>query len=342
MRLPRAVLPLLLVVPLAACAIAPARAHASRIGVVRDLRVPTIGDASVTIDVWKQRGARSARQRPVALLVHGGGWHTGDKRQWEQSRWAQRLAARGWIVVNANYRLACRAEGSEPEPAATAATPETAAATPETAAARLARAGARDTRTRDPRLCGHAMRTSIADVRATLRYTASRARNWGGDPARIVLFGASAGAQLAMLAGSAQDRPAGVRAVVAISPPTDLAWVGARAELPLHPSAALSIGCLLDACADAWHRASPVRHVRRGKTPPTWLFDAGADPITPIGPVRAYAARLRAAGIAAAMVTTADPEAQCHGPMPCAAAPLRGSPLDLFEHAQSWLRPRLR
>ena len=46
-------------------------------------------------------------------------------------------------------------------------------------------------------------------------------------PTRIVLFGASAGGHLAMLAGSDPSRPAGVRAVVAISPPTDFVCVGA-------------------------------------------------------------------------------------------------------------------
>lgn len=186
------------------------------------------------------------------------------------------------------------------------------------------------------------MRTSMADVRATLRYTASRARTWGGDQERIVLFGASAGAQLALLAASDATRPRGVRAVVAISPPTDLGWVGARPDLPLYPSAARSIGCALEACADAWHRASPWHQVQRRRTPPTWMFDAAADPITPIGPVRAYARRLRAAGIAARLVTTADPAAECHGPTPCAGVALAGSSLDMFEHAQSWLAPRLR
>jgi acetyl esterase/lipase len=128
-----------------------------------------------------------------------------------------------------------------------------------------------------------------------------------------------------------------VRAVVAISPPTDLAWVGARPQLPLHGSAALSINCPLEACAAAWHRASPVRQVRRGTTPPTWAFDAGADPITPIAPVRAYVERLRAAGIRARLVTTSDQDATCHGPLPCAGVPLAGSRDDLFEHAQAWL-----
>lgn len=293
------------------------------VAVARDVQVPTIADPEVTLDIWKRRRARTARLRPVALLVHGGGWHTGDKRQWERSRWAQRLAARGWLVVNANYRLACRPAG-------------TAAAQAEDAA--LARAAGPDARTRNERLCGHAMRTSIADVRATLRYASSRARSWGGDPGRIVLFGASAGAQLAMIAGSDPRRPRGVRAVVAISPPTDLAWVGARPQLPIHPSAALSIGCEADACPAAWRRASPIRHLRRGVTPATLVFNAGADPITPMRPVRDYVARGRALGIRMSLLTSADRSSDCHGPLPCADVPLARSSLRLFERVQPWLR----
>jgi acetyl esterase/lipase len=298
--------------------VAPTAGAASALRVVRDVRVPTADGASITVDLWKTRPRRTGRAarvhlRPVALLVHGGGWHSGDKRQWEQSRWAQRLAQRGWLVVNANYRLACTAGVS-----------------------------AREARERDSRLCGHAMRTSIADVRATLRYTSRVARNWGGNPRRIVLFGASAGGQLAMLAGSDRTRPKGVRAVIAIAPPTDLSWVGARPELPLFASAAKSIGCSMADCPGAWVAASPIASVRSGTTPPTWIFNAGGDPITPMEPVRSYVDELHRSGIAASLLTTADPNAACHGAIPCSGLPLAGTDKDMFEHALAWLGPRVR
>jgi acetyl esterase/lipase len=307
-----------MVAALAVCAlIAPASAGAaSSVHVIRDVRVPTADGDSITVDVWTARrsGVRRASQlRPVALLVHGGGWHSGDKRQWEESRWAQRLSRRGWLVINANYRLACTARVSERE------------------AAR-----------RDSRLCGHAMRTSIADVRSALRFTADRARNWGGDQGRIVLFGASAGGQLAMLAGSDADRPRGVRAVIAIGPPTNLTWVGRRPELPLFASARQSIGCDLAACPSAWQAASPAANIRRGITPPTWIFNAGGDPITPIEPIRRYVELLQSRGVATHLLTPVDPAATCHGPIPCADVPLVGTSGDMFEHAMSWLEPRTR
>lgn len=325
---PRAAAPVLLCTLLAAClhAFAPAAAGAVEVTVARDVSVPAAGHAQVTVDVWHGRGARAARRRPVALLVHGGGWHTGDKRQWEASRWAQRLAARGWLVVNANYRLAC----GRRLPVGTRVAPEAA----------TARATQRVDR--DPRLCGHAMRTSLHDVRAALRFAAANARRWGGDPDRIVLFGASAGAQLALVVGSDRRRPGGVRAVVAISPPADLAWIGQRPELPIHPSAARSFGCALDACAGAWLAASPMAQVRRGVSPPTWIFTAASDRITPLGPARAYANRLRSARVPVTVVTTADAAEGCHGPQPCAQVRLAGSELRIFEHAQAWLGRHVR
>lgn len=244
------------------------------------------------------------------MLVHGGGWHSGDKRQWEQSRWAQRLVANGWIVVNANYRLACTVPVSRKERAR-----------------------------RDARMCGHAMRDSIADVRNALRYTARHAHSWGGDPQRIVLFGASAGGQLAMLAGSDHDRPKGVRAVVAIGPPTDLTWVGQQPDLPIYASARQSIGCELQACPATWRRSSPISRIRPGVTPPTWIFNANSDPITSITPIRSYMSQLQHSGVPVELVSPLDPGATCHGPIPCAAEPLAGPGSDMFLRALAWLRP---
>lgn len=292
---------------------------ASQVRVDRDVPVPTTGGGRITVDVWRvpsskaqgngRRAATRNRQRKVALLIHGGGWHSGDKRQWEQSRWAQRLVKNGWLVVNANYRLACTARVSRKERAA-----------------------------RDNRLCGHAMRESIADVHSALRFTARRARAWGGDPKRIVLFGASAGGHLAMIAGSHARRPRGVRAVVAIGPPTDLTWVGRQPAIPLYQSARQSIGCDLDACPGLWRTASPISMVRSGTTPPTWVFNAEHDPITAIEPIRAYLARLRDRGIATHLTTPLDPNADCHGPIPCQGQPVANGNGDMFQTALTWLR----
>ena len=52
---------------------------------------------------------KTARQkpRPAVLLIHGGGWRSGDRSQ--QIPMAQRLAAKGYIAVTAEYRLSTEA-----------------------------------------------------------------------------------------------------------------------------------------------------------------------------------------------------------------------------------------
>lgn len=44
-------------------------------------------------------------QRPAVLLIHGGGWAPPDRRS-QMTSIAERLAARGYVVMNATYRLA--------------------------------------------------------------------------------------------------------------------------------------------------------------------------------------------------------------------------------------------
>lgn len=48
--------------------------------------------------------AESNRGRPVLLVIHGGGWDSGDNAQ--LTEWNHRWAARGWLVSAINYRLA--------------------------------------------------------------------------------------------------------------------------------------------------------------------------------------------------------------------------------------------
>jgi acetyl esterase/lipase len=45
-----------------------------------------------------------ARNLPVLVYIHGGGWTQGDKSQMDP--WAKRMAGRGFVVFNVNYRLA--------------------------------------------------------------------------------------------------------------------------------------------------------------------------------------------------------------------------------------------
>lgn len=255
------------------------------------------------------------------MLVHGGGWRAGDKAQWAGNRWAPRLARRGWLVISVNYRLSC--SRMQPEPAAARR------------AADLERAGRADAR-----LCGNRIDHAIADVAAALRFAAARADRWEGDRSRLVVMGASAGAHLALVAGTARTRPARLRAIVALAPPTDLEWIGERPHLPLAPAVTAAVGCPWQDCAADWRAASPRHRLSPWATPPTYVFVAGADAITPAAPARSYVAALRRTGVDARFATSADPAEGCHGPLACSHVRVHGSRAGLFEHVQQWLRPR--
>lgn len=76
-----------------------------RVKVIRNIVFHQAGGARLRLDVYMPRERREGC--PVALHVHGGAWMVGSKD--EQGRpLAYRLAAHGWVVVSANYRLSPR------------------------------------------------------------------------------------------------------------------------------------------------------------------------------------------------------------------------------------------
>jgi arylformamidase len=149
------------------------------------------GDTSLPADIRVQRDLRygadprqrydvyappQARGLPIIVMVHGGGWRTGDK---DNPGLATPKAAywvpRGYVFVAINYRLL-----PEADPA-----------------------------------------TQARDVAAAVADVQRRASDWGGDAARTVLMGHSAGAHLVALlgAGPAALEHAGARrprAIVAL------------------------------------------------------------------------------------------------------------------------------
>jgi len=113
-------------------------------------------------------------------------------------------------------------------------------------------------------------RNDVADALATIARNAAR---WNVDPARVVIFGRSAGAELALLAAYAPS-PLHVRGVVAYYAPTDL-LDGYR--IPPVPDPAdvrrilrAYLGTAPQGRLAAYRDASPIAHVRSG-LPPTLL-----------------------------------------------------------------------
>jgi acetyl esterase/lipase len=120
------------------------------------------------------------------------------------------------------------------------------------------------------------------DVRAAVDYLREHASELGIDPERVVLYGRSAGGHLALLAAYRWHAPF-VRGVVALYPPTDLAYSWAH---PTNPRVLDTHGTLRaflggapsesDELAVRYREASPYAWAT-AESPPTLLVHGGRD-----------------------------------------------------------------
>lgn len=137
-------------------------------------------DRAEKLDVWLP-DARVSRPLPAVLLIHGGGWRSGDKGVAGYREIAAECASRGYAVFSINYRL----NESAPD-----------------ADGRI-----RHTRSAWPR--------NYDDCAAALRWVREEGgRRYRVDVERLAVMGGSAGGQLAMLVGA--RHPGQVRAIVSL------------------------------------------------------------------------------------------------------------------------------
>ncbi|QDV83641.1 carboxylesterase family protein [Planctomycetes bacterium TBK1r] len=59
---------------------------------------------NLTLDVY-QPNDNHHQKRPVVVLIHGGGFWTGDSLMWSMVTGAEYFAQRGWVCFSINYRL---------------------------------------------------------------------------------------------------------------------------------------------------------------------------------------------------------------------------------------------
>lgn len=287
------------------CLVGSAPAHAAEPVVVRDIAYGSAGGGAVRLDVWREPGTSG---RPVIVLLHGGGWRVGDRRQWEWHDWTAPWVRAGFVVVVPSYRLSC---------------------TPEAGVA----AGL------DADLCGFSMADSRADARAALSWTVRSVRRYGGDPRRVILMGASAGAQLALLTAIHPTTAAGsVRGIVAISPPADLERIG-RTQGRIAPAIEGAIRCSWSDCPRRWASHSPLAVLRRSRRPPpTYLYQSRRDVRSPFRPVVDLASMLRRRGVQVALREPAVRMSSCHGPWACERFRVAGTRRRLKTDVLVWMR----
>jgi acetyl esterase/lipase len=130
----------------------------------------------------------------------------------------------------------------------------------------------------------------LDDVQLALRWLAREADGLGIDAERIGIWGYSAGAQLAALAGLVTDSPR-VRVVVAGGGPADMIYASTS------PVVHALMGGQIDDMPEAYRAASPLHQVD-GDAPPTFIYHAAWDWIVATEHARRLHAALQNAGVA--------------------------------------------
>jgi acetyl esterase/lipase len=80
---------------------APASTAQGSTEVRRDIQYGSANGKPLLLDAYVP--PRTGGRRPAVVMIHGGGWRTGDKASWAPE--ANKLAEKGWVAVSINYRL---------------------------------------------------------------------------------------------------------------------------------------------------------------------------------------------------------------------------------------------
>lgn len=78
-----------------------------RVERIKNIVYSRAGGLNLRLDVYRRKGLPKGASCPTVLFVHGGGWVIGSKDD-QGKPLANRLAAHGWVVISANYRLSPR------------------------------------------------------------------------------------------------------------------------------------------------------------------------------------------------------------------------------------------
>jgi acetyl esterase/lipase len=153
------------------------------------------------------------------------------------------------------------------------------------------------------RLSGEArFPAAIDDVRAAIRWLRSRAAEFGIDPTRAVVWGGSAGGQLAALAAMQCERRTAEHESDCVQ--GLIAWYGIFDFGSLGEPVADSAPARYLGSADR-AAASPIAFVD-ATDPPVLLIHGVKDQTVPIQQSRDFLARLKAKGVSASLIEIAD------------------------------------
>ncbi|WP_428818588.1 alpha/beta hydrolase fold domain-containing protein [Microbulbifer sp. MCCC 1A16149] len=228
-----------------------------------------LGKRALHLDIFRPESAAADERHPAVLLVHGGGWRSGNRTL--QEPMATYLANHGFVAATVEYRLSLEA--------------------------------------RYP--------AGVQDVKAALGWLRNHAEEYGIDPHRIAILGASSGAQMATLVGvtpgmevfetagssglDAAQAIVNLDGIVSFTTPMALKHENAPHK---NPSAAGAwFGGRYQEVPALWRQASPLEYAGAGSPPTLFInssrprFHAGRD---------AYIKKLAAADIPTEVMTHDD------------------------------------
>jgi acetyl esterase/lipase len=234
-------------------------AHAE---IKRDVEYGQAGGERLLLDVSVPDGAGPF---PVAILVHGGGWGSGDKSGSNKpgngadiTPWFAPLTQAKYVWFSINYRLAPQ----------------------------------------------HRWPACFEDLQTAVRWVKAHASEYRGDPKRIALFGHSAGGHLVTMLATQSKEDTRVQAVVGYAPVTDheqdLAKRGGLSTALQHllnrPKE------VTPEALQALRAISPINRVRAGM-PPVLLLHGDADVTVPLQQSLNFQRRLAANGVPCELIT---------------------------------------
>ena len=248
--------------------------------------VPYGSAVAQKMDVYLPAG-RSSSSTPFVVVVHGGGWTSGDKGEFNVIISRLQSLLPNYAFFNINYRLFDGVSSLYP--------------------------------------------AQEADVNLAVNFIINKASAYNISN-KMVMMGASAGGQLALLQAYKYDQPVKAIAAVSFYGPTDLVEFYNNPPSPaLQPSLNALFGFSPEQNSWAYQQASPAFFVT-SKTPPTLMLHGNMDQLVPVAQSVLLKNKLQSAGVANELVIYPN---DGHG---FASASLE----DSYTHIQSFLQAHVK
>ena len=113
------------------------------------------------MDIYIPPNASMTNKQPLLVMIHGGGYSSGDKKSWQNEAYTYSRA--GYVCASLNYRLTQNG-GNQ-----------------------------------DPQLRLYAVQCALEDIQNAIRFLKKNANTYFIDTTRIVVFGGSAGGGLSLI-----------------------------------------------------------------------------------------------------------------------------------------------